>query len=319
MELFPLHTRAWVVQERVLAPRTLYYGSVGLAWECVECSATENVPHGEVSDFSPKASFFEIMRQLPTTSEDDQTVSPDTKFKFEETVHALWLTILAAYGRCALTRFEDRLVAISGVIKRIEATARWRNMWGIWKESVLVDLLWFVDTPSVRHPTTDYLAPTWSWAVLEGAVFMVVGDGKGCEWVAEVIDDGVLPDGRGYVRFKAMAKSMVLTAEGKLFPASDAAQPSWAEVGWDPDEPLQRKSGAAPRELRCILIARLQDYLGQGVPVIEIGLVIANVGEHSNSEWVRLGLFQQPRDCPVPLFPDERDEVVALTDEIVLV
>ena len=27
----PLHTRAWVVQERLLTPRTPYYGSTGLA------------------------------------------------------------------------------------------------------------------------------------------------------------------------------------------------------------------------------------------------------------------------------------------------
>ncbi|OJT10838.1 hypothetical protein TRAPUB_12650 [Trametes pubescens] len=202
MEPFPLHTRAWVVQERLLAPRTLYYGATGLAWECAECSATENVPHGEVAEFSPKASFFEIMRQLPVAAQGEEDARrPDPEL--QEKVHALWLTILAAYGRCSLTRFDDRLVAVSGVLKRIEATTGWRNMWGIWRDSVLVDLLWFVDRPSVRPSTPDYLAPTWSWAGLEGAVFMAVGDGKGCQWAAEVVDDGVLQDGRGYLKLKA--------------------------------------------------------------------------------------------------------------------
>ncbi|EIW60372.1 HET-domain-containing protein [Trametes versicolor FP-101664 SS1] len=209
LEPFPLHTRAWVVQERLLAPRTLYYGATGLAWECAECSATENVPHGEVAEFSPKASFFEIMRQLrPAVQEEERGPDPE----LQEKVHALWLTILAAYGRCSLTRFDDRLVAVSGVLRRVEATTGWRSMWGIWRDSVLVDLLWLVDRPSVRPPTSDYLAPTWSWAGLEGAVFMAVGDGKGCEWAAEVVEDGVLQDGRGYVKLKAMARQMTLTA-----------------------------------------------------------------------------------------------------------
>jgi len=98
----PLHTRAWVVQERILAPRTLYYGFTGLAWECVECSATEAVPMGEVSRFSPKASFFGIQKQT------------------DEEKYGAWTDIQISYTRCLLTRFDDRLVAISGVIKRVE-------------------------------------------------------------------------------------------------------------------------------------------------------------------------------------------------------
>lgn len=163
LEPFPLHTRAWVVQERLLAPRTLYYGATGLAWECAACSATENVPHGEVPELSPKASFFEIMRQLAPAiqgEEREAARNPTPDQELQEKVHALWLTILAAYGRCSLTRFDDRLVAVSGVLRRVEATTGWRSMWGIWRDSVLVDLLWFVDRPSVRPPTPDYLAPT---------------------------------------------------------------------------------------------------------------------------------------------------------------
>ncbi|KAI0748196.1 heterokaryon incompatibility protein-domain-containing protein [Daedaleopsis nitida] len=326
MEPFPLHTRGWVVQERLLEPRTLYFGSTGLAWECVECSATENVPHGEVSEFSPKASFFDIMRQVPGVPaelEDGQTPGlrdGAESRKMEEEVYALWLTIQAAYGQCGLTQFEDRLVAISGVIRRIEATTGWRNMWGIWRDSALVDLLWFVDKPSVRPSTSEYLAPTWSWAGLEGGVFMAAGDGKGCEWKAEVVGDGELEDGRGYVKLRAMAKSMVLTAQGTLFPRSPHPLPRWAEVGWTPDESQERaQDGGRGREVKCILIARLQDYLGKGVPVFEIGLVIARVDRHDGGEWERVGLFNHPRDRPEPLFPDSFDEIEKLTETLSVV
>ena len=33
----PLQTRAWVIQERVSARRTLFFGATGIYWECVRC------------------------------------------------------------------------------------------------------------------------------------------------------------------------------------------------------------------------------------------------------------------------------------------
>ncbi len=126
----------------------------------------------------------------------------------------------------------------------------------------------------------------------------------------------MLQDGRGYVRLKAMARRMTLTAQGELYPTSHAPQPRWAEVSWDPDERLDTFD--ASLELKCVLIARLSDYLDQGVPTFEIGLVLAKVGGH-NRVWARLGLFNQPRDRPVPLFPDDRDEVEQLTHTTVIV
>lgn len=38
----PLHTRTWVVQERALSPRTLFYGSEMIFWEGVESKEAEN-------------------------------------------------------------------------------------------------------------------------------------------------------------------------------------------------------------------------------------------------------------------------------------
>jgi Heterokaryon incompatibility protein (HET) len=37
----PLHQRGWVVQERALSPRTLYFSNVGIYWECCYVSVTE--------------------------------------------------------------------------------------------------------------------------------------------------------------------------------------------------------------------------------------------------------------------------------------
>lgn len=42
----PLNRRAWVVQERLLAPRVLHYAQEQLFWECHEFEACETFPHG---------------------------------------------------------------------------------------------------------------------------------------------------------------------------------------------------------------------------------------------------------------------------------
>lgn len=42
----PLFNRAWIVQERVLAPRTLHFGSEYVFWECGKERASEVHPNG---------------------------------------------------------------------------------------------------------------------------------------------------------------------------------------------------------------------------------------------------------------------------------
>lgn len=45
-ERAPVNIRAWVVQERLLAPRVLHFGQTQVIWECRELSACELYPHG---------------------------------------------------------------------------------------------------------------------------------------------------------------------------------------------------------------------------------------------------------------------------------
>ncbi|KIJ63949.1 hypothetical protein HYDPIDRAFT_175721 [Hydnomerulius pinastri MD-312] len=274
----PLHTRAWVVQERILAPRTLYYGSTGLAWECAECSATERVPWGEVSRFSPKASFFNINLQS------------------DAEIYDFWTDIQISYTRCLLTRFDDRLVAISGVIKRIEMLTGWTNVWGLWRERMLEDILWFVDEPMRRPETDQYLAPTWSWIGVEGRVMMAIGSPERRRWVAGVVDVGTA-DGRGYIRFTAPMKKVKCTSQNKLNAGMEMPAPMWEEVDWDPD--VSPTADDLGKELWCLLMARLPEYLG-GMEAFDIGLVLAPTG----AEWTRLGVFRQLRQGN-SLFPED--------------
>ena len=69
----PLHKRAWVVQERLLSPRTLYYGLSGICWECWQQVATEGDPDSTSSDGRVNHMKL-IMTYLPEALESEQDV-----------------------------------------------------------------------------------------------------------------------------------------------------------------------------------------------------------------------------------------------------
>ncbi|KAM5357229.1 hypothetical protein ACJZ2D_016479 [Fusarium nematophilum] len=101
----PLHTRAWVVQERILAPRTLNFGAV-LVWECREVRRSDLGMHDEAR--LPKASFHSFTPHnkgsMPSEGE-------------REAFRRFWEdNILHHYTNTKLTDWRDR---ISRLVRRV--------------------------------------------------------------------------------------------------------------------------------------------------------------------------------------------------------
>ncbi|KAI0592926.1 heterokaryon incompatibility protein-domain-containing protein [Biscogniauxia sp. FL1348] len=284
----PLHTRAWVLQERLLAPRTLYYGAWGLAWECVECSATEGNPFGGASQFVPKASFLTTCLQAIQKSSQDKI----------DTAYNMWLTVQAAYTVCQLTFFDDRIVAISSVIKQIGELTSWTNVWGLWKEKILHELLWFVESPGERPSTKSYLAPSWSWMGIRGPIFTdTFAEGLSALWTAEVIEVGTAHE-EGLIRLRAAAKD-VFSPQGRTSDLVDKGSQKRKAVSWSADthEPLDT------RELTCLLIMRVKNAYERGFSY-DVGLVVTRV----RGKLIRVGRFWQARTDSFPLFDAEIQE-----------
>jgi hypothetical protein len=153
--------RGWVVQERVLAPRTLFYGSFGISWECNEVQMTEE----GVTDFgdTPKADFHRL--SIPLNSEYDIRYPSEALVAF----HKTWAKLLESYTSTKLTRRTDKLVAIHGIILKIAKTQQLTSMAGLWLEILPVELLWCTEKPCDRQ-TELYIAPSWSWASVDAPV-----------------------------------------------------------------------------------------------------------------------------------------------------
>jgi hypothetical protein len=82
--------------------------------------------------------------------------------------------IVKAYTQRQLTFASDKLPAIAGAASAMPQARRSTYMAGLWRETLLLDLLWQV-MPGGAHsaltfPKTEQTAPSWSWASINRGV-----------------------------------------------------------------------------------------------------------------------------------------------------
>lgn len=143
----PLAERAWVLQERLLAPRTLHFNSKQIFWECNSLNACETFP-----------------RKFP-----EHLTFGDFYFHKQPVSLALWPTIVQLYSTCKLTFERDKLVAIGGIARLIYNQNPLNHYFaGIWRQDMEEQLCWKVRSPV---PNSQYIRQgSWSWASVEGII-----------------------------------------------------------------------------------------------------------------------------------------------------
>ncbi|KAH8589748.1 heterokaryon incompatibility protein-domain-containing protein [Bisporella sp. PMI_857] len=182
----PLCTRGWVVQERILAPRTLHFSARQMFWECSSNFVCESFPSGFPDELDGMASA-KPARKLLIKSE---AVNKDARDKY-------WASVVMDYSGCFLTKETDKLVAISGVAKLVQREFEDEYLAGHWHSSLFSSLLWRMTYDPSREVTEKeefypyraahwYRAPSWSWASIDDAV-LFLNPGSDYNAVAEII------------------------------------------------------------------------------------------------------------------------------------
>jgi hypothetical protein len=155
---WPLLSRAWIYQERLLSPRVLHFGKEELFWECNENQCCEC---GDLEEWTKRDSG-------PPKMNHTKILSHPSREKLMER----WHMIVEEYTTLELTVPSDRLPALLGVAMQMQPKRRGAYLAGLWTDSVIEDLLWHPAEPwagPCRRPT-EPRAPTWSWASVDTAI-----------------------------------------------------------------------------------------------------------------------------------------------------
>ncbi|KAF5711582.1 hypothetical protein FGLOB1_4941 [Fusarium globosum] len=167
----PLSRRAWALQELLVSPRTLVFGSKQMVWSCATTEASETFPIG----LDPK--FSTVVNESASLSYLRQKLMRASKLEGEPS--EFWNDFISRYTKARLTFSSDTLVALQGIVERITEARRGSKKGaseleyaaGLWRdESFQQSLLWRPKVGSSPTRPDYYRAPSWSWASLDGEV-----------------------------------------------------------------------------------------------------------------------------------------------------
>lgn len=184
----PLLTRGWVLQERLLSPRTVNFHTGEMTWDCE-------------SQFTCECGVFEIDPCLPRTHLGEhqwlskRSLAEAAATKAVQQILYRWHQLIEQYSTLHLTKDADVLPAFSGVAShfgkllesaekhcaygskspswhayqttRLEAKRPLQYLAGLWRECLWRNLLWYVHATEATKRTDFYRAPTWSWASID--------------------------------------------------------------------------------------------------------------------------------------------------------
>jgi hypothetical protein len=163
----------------MMSPRTLYFGSRIINWECREHEFSD---HDIETDFSVHSErkeggallakqVFEVLRYplRPIGVPEEMAV-----------FYRAWDRFLSLYTEGRLTRREDRLIALAGIVDVVKRSTGLSMVFGLWKELLHIEILWVRDyyrdeSKSISQQHSER-APSWSWASLEGPVHNAISN-----------------------------------------------------------------------------------------------------------------------------------------------
>ncbi|KAI1749226.1 hypothetical protein F4782DRAFT_315239 [Xylaria castorea] len=208
---YPLMSRAWTLQERLLSGRILHITAAELIWECTTTLRCECGTISRESDYlsgnpSPKIAYDIAMQDIieegrnafPVKAQGlKQSAGPLTPKTSRE-----WTLLIGGYSSRMLTYETDRLPAISALARRFslidELPVPRTYLAGLWLEDLPWLLCWRVFQRRFEKRPDTYCAPTWSWASISTPVIwdMDIFEAKAR---VEVLDAGAAPVGQANI------------------------------------------------------------------------------------------------------------------------
>ncbi|KAF5560460.1 CAMK CAMK1 kinase [Fusarium napiforme] len=158
-----LNKRGWVLQERALAPRTIYFTENQTYWECghgVRCETLARLTNSQAS-FLGDPNFPKLAMRS----------TRGAKIRFYESLYR-------QYSNLDFTKIHDRPIAIAGLEQRLVNAFKTEGGYGVFNGAFFGrSLLWTRDTQRsdglqlIDFPRDQkFRVPTWSWTAYKGPI-----------------------------------------------------------------------------------------------------------------------------------------------------
>ena len=169
-----LHSRGWTLQERHLSKRILYYNSEQISFECRYSIILESESGSRHSTLLQRPAYTKLPgRELYSGVYRISAVKEGLTMSGNELD---WNHIVEDYTSRNLSHEQDKLPALSGMAHLYHQSIGDDYLAGLWKTTICDGLLW-EHKPTYRYEKTtkrsrpsQYRAPSWSWASLDGNV-----------------------------------------------------------------------------------------------------------------------------------------------------
>jgi hypothetical protein len=155
--LGPLVERGWVLQERLLSPRSVYFGR-RLTWECPELFANENFHKGSPSGNTGRPwNSNNPLRLASLLGRPRYEGHQYAQGLYIKEIYRTWLYLVESYRQCRLTFESDALPALSGLASSFQTVLGDEYLAGIWRQDIIRGLFWGVSRENLSKTFTGSL------------------------------------------------------------------------------------------------------------------------------------------------------------------
>ena len=166
MENFPLLDRSWVYQEMHLSSRVLHFCSQEVIWSCRAMRRSQS----GISDEEATTEFenpTDLHGWDPSWKSLERQGNSDNLDDFR----TLWYRIVEEYTRLHISFPSDIFPALAALTQRIHDLRSGDTfMAGLWRNTLLLDMMWRNPIGMVLGRPHKWRAPTWSWASMQSQV-----------------------------------------------------------------------------------------------------------------------------------------------------
>ncbi|OAL47430.1 HET-domain-containing protein [Pyrenochaeta sp. DS3sAY3a] len=213
VELAPLNSRGWVLQERALSRRTIFFTSTQVYWECgagIHCETLARLENSKIALLG------------------DANFPNAAVGHYRDGRQLLIQDLYERYSGLAFTNSADRSVAVEGLQKRLARTLNTNAAFGVFEAYFARGLLWKRRDFKLMRPILrprGHRVPSWSSLSKEGRIKYMDGTTelkfKEVEWTTREYENPFdVSNGSGSgiekATFKGYARKMNLPIEDIL-------------------------------------------------------------------------------------------------------